>query len=204
MMLSPWGLLSAAEAEGLGPCSRRTPGGVLLSESEAQPSGTRREHEPNGCGESRYETKRGNDPVSMVQSCRSDRKVNTWMPRTVNDSFKRIPASFRESLGGFNTDVPLAALDPIRTRQSSSQHVWHLSPGTMCPFQDGPRVMSCVRLLCAHYCGAMGIVKVRATPCQSPALRRWSEPRVRRTASESEERPRWRGRPRRPSAVRKA
>jgi hypothetical protein len=124
MMLSPWGLLVAAQAEGLGPRSPRTPGGVLVGESNAQPSGTRREHEPNGCGESRYETKRGNDPVSMVHSCRSDRKVNMRMPRTVKGSFKRITASFGENHGGFNTDPPLATLDPIRTGHSSSQHVW--------------------------------------------------------------------------------
>jgi hypothetical protein len=73
---SPGGLLFAAQAEGLGPCSPRTPGGVGLSESKTQPSGTSREHEPNGCGESTYETKRGNHLISIMHSCSVDKKVN--------------------------------------------------------------------------------------------------------------------------------
>ena len=73
---SPGGLLFAAQAEGLGPCSPQTPGGVGLGESKAQPSGTSREHEPNGCGESMYETKRGKHPISIMHSCNVDKKVN--------------------------------------------------------------------------------------------------------------------------------
>jgi len=49
-----------AQAVDLDPCLLRISGIVLLGESKAQPSGTKREHEPSGCGEPRYETKRGN------------------------------------------------------------------------------------------------------------------------------------------------
>ena len=48
-----------AQAVDLDPCLLRISGIILLGESKAKPSGTKREHEPNGCGESRYKTKRG-------------------------------------------------------------------------------------------------------------------------------------------------
>ena len=78
------------QAVGLGPCLLWTPGRVLLVESEAKPSGTRREHEPNGCGESRYETKRGNHLMSIMHSRRVGRKVNRQRPRTVKKLLERI------------------------------------------------------------------------------------------------------------------
>ena len=49
-----------AQAVDLDPCLLRISGIVLLGESKAKPSGTRREHEPNGDNEPRYETKKGN------------------------------------------------------------------------------------------------------------------------------------------------
>src|SRR5664279_1282697 len=49
-------LLVTAQAEGLGPCSLQIPGRILSGRSKAQPSGTRREHEPNGCDGPRYKT----------------------------------------------------------------------------------------------------------------------------------------------------
>jgi hypothetical protein len=79
-----------AQAVVLDPCSQWTSGMVLLGESEAKPSGTRREHEPNGCGESRYETKRGNHLMSIINSCRMSRKVNRQRPRTVKELLERI------------------------------------------------------------------------------------------------------------------
>src|SRR5450830_1435667 len=57
---------------------------LLMRMCNAQPSGTKREHEPNGCGESRYETKKGNHLITMVHSRRVGRKVNRQMLRTVN------------------------------------------------------------------------------------------------------------------------
>ena len=75
----------AAQAEGLGPCLLWTPGSVLLGESKAQPSGTRREHKPNECGEPRYETKKGSHLMSMVNSRRVNRKVNRQMLRTMKE-----------------------------------------------------------------------------------------------------------------------
>ena len=65
-----------AQAVTLDPCSLRTPGIILLGESEAKPSDTSREHEPSGCSESRYETNRESHLISMANCRRVDRKVN--------------------------------------------------------------------------------------------------------------------------------
>ena len=78
----------AAQAVGLGPCSLRTSGIVLLSASEAQPSGTRREHEPNGCDEPRYKTKRESHLISMANCRRVGRKVNR--KRTAKELLERM------------------------------------------------------------------------------------------------------------------
>ena len=73
-----------AQAVDLDPCLLRISGIILLGESKAKPSGTKREHEPNGCGESRYKTKRGNHLISMAYCRRVGRKVNRRGPRTMN------------------------------------------------------------------------------------------------------------------------
>jgi hypothetical protein len=78
----------AAQAVGLGPCSLRTSGIVLLGASEAQPSGTRREHEPNGCGEPMYEAKKGSRLMSMANCRRVGRKVNR--KRTAKELLERM------------------------------------------------------------------------------------------------------------------
>lgn len=86
---SPGGLLFAAQAEGLGPFSPQTPGGVGLGEFKAQPSGPSREHEPYGCGESMYETKRGKHPISIMHSRNVDKEVNRRRLETMNACCKK-------------------------------------------------------------------------------------------------------------------
>jgi len=76
MAYFPRHLLVTAQAVDLDPCLLRISGIVLLGESEAQPSGTRREHEPNGCGVPMYEAKKGSSLMSMANCRRMGRKVN--------------------------------------------------------------------------------------------------------------------------------
>src|SRR5450830_951553 len=90
MACFPRDLLMAAQAEGLDPCLLRISSIVLLGGSEAQPSGTRCEHEPSGCSGSRFEVKRESHRIPMANSCRVGRKVNRQGPRTVKGLLERM------------------------------------------------------------------------------------------------------------------
>src|SRR5450830_138326 len=82
------GLLVTAQTVDLDSCLLRISGIVLLSASEAQPSGTRREHEPNGCGVPMYEAKKGSRLMSMANCRRVGRKVNR--KRTAKELLERM------------------------------------------------------------------------------------------------------------------
>lgn len=85
MAYSARGLLVATHAVDLDPCLLWTPGRVLLGESEAKPSRTRREHEPNGCSGLRYKTKRKSHLISIANCRRVSRKINRQRLRTMEE-----------------------------------------------------------------------------------------------------------------------
>jgi len=87
----PYGVFSARSSDGcagsgLGSLLTADSGHGSAHESRAKPSGTRPEHEPNGCGESRYETKRESHLISMAYCRRVGRKVNRQDPITVEQA----------------------------------------------------------------------------------------------------------------------
>jgi len=77
-----------AQAVDLDPCLLRISGIVLLGESEAKPSSTSREHEPNRCGVPMYEAKKGSSLMSMANCRRVGRKVNR--KRTAKELLERM------------------------------------------------------------------------------------------------------------------